>query len=94
MIDHDLPVLAAGRRRQGDAVNRRQLLAQLVDAVIVELLLVEVSELRLICSTGTLEALNCTTIGGWMPGGISARIELVAETICAMARSRFTSGWK
>jgi hypothetical protein len=52
------------------------------------------SELRLSCSTGTLEALNCTTIGGWMPGGISARIELVAETICAIARSRLTSGWK
>ena len=40
-IDHDLPVLAAGRRRQRDARNRRQLLADAVDAVIVELLLVE-----------------------------------------------------
>ena len=33
-----------------------------------------VSELRLICRTGTLEALNCTTIGGWIPGGMSARM--------------------
>ena len=40
-IDHDLAVLAAGRRRQGDAGNRRQLLAHAVDAVVVELLLVE-----------------------------------------------------
>ena len=40
-IDHDLPVLAAGGRRQRDAVDRRQLLAQIVDAVVVELLLVE-----------------------------------------------------
>ena len=29
-----------------------------------------------------------------MPGGISARMALVAETICEMARSRLTSGWK
>jgi hypothetical protein len=41
---------------------------------------------------GTLDALNCTTTGGWMPGGIKARMELVAETICAMARSRFDVG--
>ena len=40
-IDHDLAVLAAGRRRKRDAVDRRELLAQPVDAVIVELLLVE-----------------------------------------------------
>ena len=40
-IDHDLAVLAAGRRRQRDAVDRRELLAQPVDAVVVELLLVE-----------------------------------------------------
>ena len=40
-IDHDLAILAASRRRQGDAVDRRQLLAETVDAVIVELLLVE-----------------------------------------------------
>jgi len=31
-------------------------------------------------------------VGGWMPGGISARIELVAETIWLMARSMFTFG--
>ena len=29
-----------------------------------------------------------------MPGGMSARIAFVAATICAMARSRLTSGWK
>ena len=29
-----------------------------------------------------------------MPGGITARMELVAATICAMARSIDTSGWK
>ena len=40
-IDHDLPILAAGRGRERDAVDRRQLLPQTVDAVVVELLLVE-----------------------------------------------------
>ena len=40
-IDHDLPVLAAGGGRQRDAVDRRQLLPQPIDAVIVKLLLVE-----------------------------------------------------
>ena len=40
-IDHDLPVFAASRRRKRDAVDRRQLLAQAIDAVIVKLLLVE-----------------------------------------------------
>ncbi len=29
-----------------------------------------------------------------MPGGITARMELVAATICEMARSMDTSGWK
>ncbi len=47
-----------------------------------------------ICSTGTLDALYCTTTGAWMPGGISTRMKLVAETICEIARSRLTSGWK
>ncbi len=41
-IDHDLPVAAAGRRRKRHAMDRGQALAQPVDAVIVELLLVEV----------------------------------------------------
>ena len=40
-IDHDLAVFAAGRGRQRDAVDRRELLPQAVDAVVVELLLVE-----------------------------------------------------
>ena len=40
-IDHDLAILAAGRRRQRDAGNRRQLLSNAVDAEIVELLLVQ-----------------------------------------------------
>ena len=40
-IDHDLAIFAAGRGRQGDAGYRRELLADAVDAVIVELLLVE-----------------------------------------------------
>ena len=40
-IDHDLPVFAAGRGRQRHAGDRRQLLAHAVDAVIVELLLVQ-----------------------------------------------------
>jgi len=30
--------------------------------------------------------------GGWMPGGMISRIEFVAETIWAMARSTLTSG--
>ena len=29
-----------------------------------------------------------------VPGGITARTKFVAETICEMARSRLTSGWK
>ena len=29
-----------------------------------------------------------------MPGGITARIQLTEATHCAIARSRFTSGWK
>ena len=41
-IDHDLPVFAAGGRRQRDAGDRRQLLAHAIDAVVVELLLVEI----------------------------------------------------
>jgi hypothetical protein len=40
-IDHDLAVFASGRGRQRDARNRRQLLAHPIDAVVVELLLVE-----------------------------------------------------
>jgi hypothetical protein len=38
--------------------------------------------------------LYCTITGGWIPGGISARIELVAETICEMASAMLTLGWK
>jgi hypothetical protein len=59
-IDHDLAVSAARRRRKGDAVDRRQPLPQIIEPVI-ELLPLRVSELRLICSTGTLEALYSTT---------------------------------
>ena len=40
-IHHDLAILAAGRRRQGDAGNRRQLLPNPVDTEIIELLLVQ-----------------------------------------------------
>ena len=40
-IDHDLPIFSAGRGRQRDAVNWRELLAHPVDAVIVELGAVE-----------------------------------------------------
>ena len=40
-VHHDLAILAAGRRRQRDARNRRQLLPDPVDAVVVELLLAE-----------------------------------------------------
>ena len=40
-VDHDLAVLAAGRRRQGDAGDGGELLAHAVDAVVVELLLVQ-----------------------------------------------------
>ena len=40
-IDHDLPVLAAGRRRKGHPVHGGQLLTQAIDAVVVELLLIE-----------------------------------------------------
>ena len=40
-VDHDLPVLAAVRGRKGHARHRGKLLAQVVEPVIVELLLVE-----------------------------------------------------
>ncbi len=40
-VDHDLAIFAARRRRQRDARDRRQLLADAVDAVIVELLLAQ-----------------------------------------------------
>ena len=40
-IDHDLAIFSAGRRRQRDAGNWRQLLADPIDAVVVELLFVE-----------------------------------------------------
>ena len=40
-VDHDLAVFAARRRRQSDAGDRRELLAHAVDAVVVELLLVQ-----------------------------------------------------
>ncbi len=36
-IDHDLPIFPARRRRQRDAVNRRELLAHPIEAVVVEL---------------------------------------------------------
>ena len=51
-------------------------------------------EAQTLNGTGTLEALYCTTIGGWMPAGRRARIAFVAATTCEMARSRLTSGWK
>src|SRR5262249_20104336 len=37
-VDHDLAVLAPGGRRQGDPGNRRQLLADAINAVVIELL--------------------------------------------------------
>src|SRR6202022_2420746 len=40
-VHHDLTIFAARRGRQGDAVNRRQLLANAIDAEVVELLLVQ-----------------------------------------------------
>ena len=33
-------------------------------------------------------------IGGWVPAGIAARIELVEDTTWAMARSMLTAGSK
>src|SRR5580692_7318107 len=40
-IDHDLPIFAAGRGWQRDAVNGSKLLSQSIDAIVIELLLVE-----------------------------------------------------
>ncbi len=40
-IDHNLPIFAAGRRRQRDAGNRRQILANAVNTEIIELLFVQ-----------------------------------------------------
>jgi hypothetical protein len=40
-IDHDLAIFAAGRRRQSDATDRRQLLSNAVDPVVVKLLFIQ-----------------------------------------------------
>jgi hypothetical protein len=40
-IDHDLPIFAAGGRRQCDTVDRREDLPQPIDTVIIELRFVE-----------------------------------------------------
>jgi hypothetical protein len=53
-----------------------------------------VSELRLICRTGTAEALYRTTTGGWIPVGINARIAFVAATICAIRQVQVHTGLK
>ena len=44
--------------------------------------------------TGTEEAENRITTGGWTPGGITARIEFMAETTWEIARSMLTLCWK
>jgi len=48
-------------------------------------------DVRLSWRTGTLEAQYRTTIGGWIPAGMSARMKFVAATICAIGRSRLAS---
>ena len=40
--------------------------------------------------TGTEEAENRRTMGGCTPGGMVERIEFIAETVWAMARSMLT----
>jgi hypothetical protein len=44
--------------------------------------------------TGTGEAENCITTGGWIQGGSAARIERMEAVTCDSARSMLTSGWK
>jgi hypothetical protein len=38
-----------------------------------------------ICTTGTFEALNWMTLGGWIPGGAPRRMVLLTAVIWAMA---------
>ncbi len=43
---------------------------------------------------GTLEALNFSTSGGWVPGGICLRMACPKAVDCAIARLMSTPGWK
>lgn len=77
---HDLPVRTAIRGGKRHALNRHKLLPQVVEPVVIGAAARwrQRSDLRLSCSTGTLEALYDTTIGAWMPGGITVRTVFVA----------------
>ena len=55
-INHDLPIFSAGRGRQRNAVNWRELLAHPIDAVVVELRAIERVRTQGDLRTGTLEA--------------------------------------
>ena len=45
-------------------------------------------------ATGTLEALNWTSVGGCIPGGAMRRMVLESAPICAMAPPMSVPGWK
>jgi hypothetical protein len=45
-------------------------------------------------ATGTFEALNCSTVGGVIPGGRIRRIVCPTAVIWAMAPPISTPGWK
>jgi len=80
------------RRRQRDAVNRRDHLPQPINTIVVELRFVQV-----IGAEADLQDRNCRGAvlhNDRRPVGSKARIAFVAATICEIARLRFTSGWK
>ncbi len=75
MIWRCLPPKGAGRRQAG---NGEQLDADEVEAVVEELLLGQrLAGDSVICTTGTLAALNWMTLGGVMPGGAMRRMRVV-----------------
>jgi len=78
-IDHDRRYCHVGGWKRDPAPG--QLLAQAIDSVVVKLLLIEVVGGQAELQNRNADALYCTTIGGWIPAGMSARIAFVAETI-------------
>jgi hypothetical protein len=50
--------------------------------------------LKLTCRIGTLDALNCRMIGGFVPGGIALRIVWEIAATWATADAMSTFGWK
>jgi hypothetical protein len=77
-IDHDLPVFSAVRSRERDARDRGQLLAQVVVAVVVELLLVEI-----VGSQAELQDRNARGIVAHDDRGLDAGRQQHAYVVCS-----------